>query len=232
MIAMQPSNYFVTRNHYAYDPEWPGTADSLFSYGILYSLQRLLDGKPALPVYPAGFDPGDVLSRQLLVNIDLARGTDALVDQPPDSAEAVRSFNVALTRLAHEPRAIVLNNVGIFFRNIGQLEFALQIYNEALNKPIITAGQRRDIIYNISNVYKDRGNNSVRDGDFSEAVRNYAEALKYDTGNTDLLLNIGLIYARGLHDTTRALDYLDRYLAKNPSDVRVDRMIKSLRQNQ
>lgn len=231
LIDRRPANYFVTRNHYTYEPEWPGLADSLYSYGVLYSLQRPLNGKPALPQYPIEFDPGDVLSRQLLVNIDLARGMDALDDQPPDSAEATRSFNVALTRLAHEPRAIVLNNVGIFYRSIGQLELALQTYNEALSRPIITGGQRRDIIYNISNVYKDQGNISVSGGDFSEAVHKYTEALKYDPGNLDLLLNIGLIYARGLHDTTSALGYLNKYLAKNPSDARVDKMIKSLRPN-
>jgi len=229
LIEKRLSNYFVTRNHYAYEPEWPGLPDSLYSDGILYSLQRPLDGKPVLPQYPAEFEPGDVLSRQLLINLDLARGEDALKGQPPDSAAALRAFNLALSRLPDEPRALVLNNVGIFFRSVGYLDLALRTYHEALSRPLSIDQQRRDIRYNISNVYKDWGNRSISVGDFGGAVRNYAEALKYDADNAELLLNMGLIYARGLHDTTRALEYLDRYLAKNPSDTRVDGLIKALR---
>ena len=183
---------------------------------------------PPILEYPEDYDTGDVLSRQLLVNLDLARGEQMLYENPGDSSSALQAFAMALGRLKKEPRAIVLNNVGIYFRNAGFSSLAIEAYREALEKPLISPGERRDILYNVSNVYKDIGNRFIESQDYRSAVASYEEALKYDRNNTALLLNIGLIYSRMLNEAARARPFLKRYLELKPDDSRVREYLDSL----
>jgi len=98
----------------------------------------------------------------------------------------------------------------------------------ALRKPLMTSTERNEIMYNISNVYKDLGNVCLKVNDFKGAATNYTKALEHDTGNSRLLLNLGIIYAQRLNEKSKGIDYLNRYLAQNPSDTEIRRLVNSL----
>ena len=219
---------FLAKNGYAYEPEWLNLNVPYYSYGILYSVNTQPQTTPKVLEYPFDYEPGDVLSRQLLINLDLARGETDLKEAPYDTSAADIAYNLAFSRLQDEPRAVVLNNVGIYFRGAGFYDLALRTYNLALTKPIITSAMRHDIRFNMSNVYKSQGNLSLSGGNYQEAVNNFKEALKYDPDNARLFFNIGLIYVKGLADTSAACGYFQKYMNAVPSDARVRALVDSL----
>jgi len=229
VIKQAVGKKYLAKNHYIYEPDWLKLSEPIYSYGILYVVDEKPDNFPAVPEYPSGYAPDDVLSRQLLVNLDLSRGEQLLYENPEDSSSALAAFNSAIERLDHESQAVVLNNVGIFFRGAGYRDLALKVYALALEKPLISAKDRKDIFCNISNVYKDKGNNFLASKDFHGAVASFEKALEYDQYNPDLLLNIGLIYSQMLHDPANARAYLKRYLGVKPSDSRVREYLNSLK---
>ncbi len=221
-------NYLV-KNLVWNEPNWLPGRDSLYSDGILYSLLRPPETKASLPSFPADFDPGDFLSRLLLANLDLASAEERLQLAPPDSTGALADCRLAIARMKNEPRGECLNMIGAQLRRFGFGDLALEAYNLGLNKPLLREKHRRELLFNISNVYKDRGNAAHQTGNFTLAVDNYIEALNYDSTNSKLLLNIGLIYAQNLNDRDNALVYLNKYLALVPSDARVRDFVNSLR---
>jgi len=228
VIRYAKGKKFLVKNHYLHEPYWLKLSKPISSYGILYAVQEKPAKTATFLEHPPDYDPGDPLSRQLLVNLDLARGEEALQSRPADLTAAQEAFSRALDRMKNEPRARVLNEIGIYFRHAGQLQLALDTYRRALQKPLITPRQRRDIIYNISNIHKDRGNAHLKAGDYRRAVASYIEALKYDQDNSKLLLNIGMIYARKLDDRSNALLYLNEYLELNPSETEIRSLVRSL----
>jgi len=219
---------YLTKNHYIYEPDWLKFKFPVYSYGILYAINQIPDSSPEALKYPAEYDPDDVLSRQLLANLDLARGESYLKESPVDTAAALAAYNLAYKRLENEPRAIALNNLGIYYRGAGYLDPAYKTYNLALIKPIITQSLKRDILYNLSNIYKDRGNNYLSAKDYANAATTFIEALTYDPDNIGLFLNIGLIYATVLNDTTQACYYLQKYFSQKPGDKRVEDLMRKL----
>ncbi|MCD6163419.1 MAG: DUF2723 domain-containing protein [candidate division Zixibacteria bacterium] len=229
IINNAAENKYLVKNHYAYEPEWLNISEPFYSYGILYSINNKQANSPNISKYPIDYKPGDVLSRQLLVNLDLARGEKCLTEEPYDTTAAFAAFNLALNRLENEPRAVVLNNLGIYFRSGGYLELAHRTYIKALEKPIITASTRQDITFNISNLYKDRGNNHLASKDYHNAIGSYIRALNYDPDNTDLMLNIGLIFSQILNDTANACIYLEKYLDIKPSDTKVRNFLDKIK---
>jgi tetratricopeptide (TPR) repeat protein len=218
----------LVKNHAVNEPEWLPGRDSLYSNGVLYSLLRPALTKTSVPDYSADYDPGDFLSRMMLANLDLARGEEKLLLTPPDTTGALDDFRLADTRLQNEPRGECLNQIGAYLRRCGFGDMALDTYREALTRPILSSKQRGEILFNISNVYKDRGNSAHQRGDYMAAVANYFEALNYDPANTTLMLNIGLIYLQDLRDPAKALPYFNRYLILEPNDTRVRNLIRSL----
>jgi len=219
---------YLAKNHYIYEPDWLKFKFPIYSYGMLYALKPMPDKAPGILKYPVDYDPDDVLSRQLLVNFDLAGGESYLKESPVDTTAALTAYNRAYKRLENEPRAIALNNLGIYYRGAGYPNLAYKTYNLALTKPIITQPLRRDILYNISNIFKDKGNNYLAISDYRKASANFIEALNYDPENSDLLLNIGLIFAQALNDTSQACDYLQRYLKIKPAATRVKDLLENL----
>lgn len=222
-------NKYLVKNHYTYEPEWLNISQPFYSYGILYSINDKPTNSPNVLKYPIDYNPGDILSRQLLVNLDLARGEQCLAEEPYDTSAAFAAFNLALKRLENEPRAVVFNNLGIYFRSGGYLELAHKAYKKALVKSIITPSTRQDITYNISNLYKDEGNNYLAMKDYHNAVSSYLRALNYDPNSTDLMLNIGLIFGQMLNDTANACIYLEKYLDMKPSDTKVRDFLDKLK---
>jgi tetratricopeptide (TPR) repeat protein len=219
---------FIVKNHAMNMPEWLPGSDSLYSHGVLYSLMRPAPPTISVPNYPADYDPGDFLSRMVLVNLDLARGEEKLLLAPPDTTAALIDFHMAAIRLKNEPRGECLNLIGAYLRRSGFGDLALDNYREALTRPILSPTQKREILFNISNVYKDRGNIAHQRGDYVASVTNYIEALNYDPANAKLMLNIGLVYLQNLRDPADALVYLNKYLVLEPNDTRVRDLIRSL----
>jgi tetratricopeptide (TPR) repeat protein len=218
---------FFAKNYVVNEPEWLPGRDSLYSHGVLFSLLRPALTKTSVPNYPANFDPGEFLSRMALANLDLVRGEEELLSTPPDTTGALSDFRLASTRLQHEPRGECLNLIGAQLRRSGFGDLALDIYREALTRPILSPTHRREILFNISNVYKDRGNSAHQRGDYLAAVTNYIEALNYDPANSKLMLNIGLIYLQNLRDSANAHVYLNKYLLLEQNDTRVRDLIRS-----
>ncbi len=211
MISFADRKMYLVKNHYIYEPDWLNIKEPLYSHGILYAVNEKPESSIEVLKYPVSYEPGDVLSRQLLVNLDLARGENLLSENPDDTSLALKEFNLALRRMDNEPRTIVLNNLGIYFRGAGFLDLALKTYKKALEKPFITPSNRRDILFNISNVYKDYGNKFLSLKDYHNAAKSYEEALRYDQFNPDLLNNLAIIYGQVLGDTARAGFYIEKY---------------------
>jgi tetratricopeptide (TPR) repeat protein len=221
---------FLVKNYVVNEPEWLPGRDSLYSHGILCSMLHPFPAKAAVPDYSADFDPGDFMSRTALANLDLARGEEKLLLDPPDTTGSLTDFRQANKRLQYEPRGEFLNLIGAHLRQSGFGDLALESYREALNRPILSSAQKREIFFNMSNVYKDRGNSAHQRGDYATAVADYLEALNFDQVNAQLMLNIGLIYLQNLHDPENALIYLNKYLILEPNDTRVRNLIRSLGQ--
>lgn len=169
------------------------------------------------------------MSQELLVNLDLVLAEESLLKQPPDSLAALRHLGSGLGRYDNEPRAVLLNQLGIFCRKFGASEIALECYRRALDKPILTTQQTAEIEFNISNVYKDRGNAAMARSDYRAAASEFVQALNYDGKNTRLLLNLALIYEQQLFDRSNALVYFKRYLELVPDDARVRNLMNNLR---
>ena len=219
----------LAKNHHVSEPAWLGTQVELFSCGILYAAGKKPSTCLPVPEYPPDYDPGDPHARSILVNLDLARGEETLESVPPDSAALLAAYKMAIHRMEYEPRALLPNQIGIYFRQVGLPDMALEAYRFSLDRPLITPQQRRDIRYNISNIYKDKANAYYKAGDPESAVAAYIEASQYDQDNPALLRNIGLIYLRDLSKPKEALRYLEKYLDLNPSDTEIDNLVTSLR---
>ncbi len=229
ILKREQGRLYLAKSHYQNEPDWWAGLDSLFSFGMLYDTRPTDQPAKAVPEYPASYDPGDLMSRELLVNLDLIRGEELLLPGVSDTAAALTQFRLALGRYDVETRGVLLNQLGIYFRKAGARDLALETYNRALEKPILSSSQREEIRFNISNIYKDRGNIAVEQNDFAGAVKDFELALEYDQKNARLLLNIGLIYAQQLKDNNNARRYLTRYLELEPGDSRVVQLLGTLR---
>lgn len=227
ILELEQGRQYLAKFHYQYEPEWWEGLDSLFSFGMLYDTRPPNQAAKDVPSYPSSYDPGDLMSRELLVNLDLIRGEEFL--QAEDRAKAYDQFQMALGRYDTETRGVLLNELGIYFRKVGARELALETYNRALKKPILSGGQRAEIRFNISNIHKDRANMAMDSSDYVAAVMHFEEAANFDESNSRLILNIGLIYAQHLKDNDRARRYLARYLELEPGDQRVQQLLGSLR---
>ena len=71
VIAFADGMKYLAKSHYIYEPSWLNTTKPLYSHGILYTVNDKPDRDIEILKYPIGYRPGDVLSRQLLVNLDL-----------------------------------------------------------------------------------------------------------------------------------------------------------------
>ncbi len=229
ILKHEQGRLYLSKSHYQNEPDWWEGLDSLFSFGTLYDTRPTDQPAKAVPAYPASYDPGDLMSRELLVNLDLIRGEELLLPGYSDTAAALAQFRLALGRYEAETRGVLLNQLGIYFRKAGARDLALETYSRALEKPILSSAQRDEIRFNISNIYKDRGNIAVDRNDYAEAVNAFVQALEYDQKNERLLLNIGLIYAQQLKENNNARRYLTRYLELEPGDSRVVQLLGTLR---
>ncbi len=229
LLYLEHQRKFLAKNHYQNVPEWWGGLDTLHSYGMLYEFGPPPDTPMTVPQYPANYHPGDLMSRELLVNLDLIRGQDDLDATPPDSAGAEDAFEMALHRYDRERRGILFNQIGIFFRRMGFDSLAIKAYREGLQRPILAQQTRNEISRNISNIYKARANFAMRLSRYDIAIENFVEAQKYDPENAKMILDIALIYERKLGRPHDAVPYYERYLKLKPDDDRVRRALEAIK---
>ncbi len=227
-LQCAPGPKFLVKSHFPYAGEWYRTPDTLYSAGLLYATMPP-EHATSIPNAARGA-PADYKSRQMLINLELCRGEEDLLRQTPaDSLQAVAAFRRAQQYLSGETRGALHNQLGIFFRHVGLEELALASYDQGLAAPRLTAGEKAEIIFNISNVYKDRGNRLAQGGDYSGAVEAFIKALENDPQSDWLIYNIGVICVNYLHQPQRGLPYLESYLRAHPEDQNVGKLVGKLR---
>jgi len=169
------------------------------------------------------------MSRELLANLDLIRGEDALLLKPPDTTAARTAFDSALHRYDREIRGVLFNQLGIFFRSMGYSNLALKAYHEGLKQPVLAEQNRDEILFNISNVYKGWANDALQRRDPRGAVENFVKAAEYDPLNERVVLNIALLYERELGKPQEAIPWYERYLKLDPDNDQVRRALDAIK---
>ena len=225
-----PGVKHLVKSHHIYDEEWLVVPVKLYSHGVLYSSSPPVSA-PVIPALDAGGAPQDFKSRQIMLNLKLCRGEEFLNRSPPDSSRAYNSFKQAVLVMEGESRGALHNQLGIFFRHAGYRDLALKSYDNGLNSRRLNEKERAEIIFNISNIYKDMGNDYAAASDFRKAAEAYAEALKFDPLNPRLYFNVGLILFQRLNQPEKGLQYLESYLKMNPGDRQIRAMVDSYKRS-
>ncbi len=129
---------------------------------------------------------------------------------------AISKYREALPLLRssgnHERAATVLNNVGLFYRTLGELNHALDFYNQALTLRRQIGDRRGEAIS-----LDDLGYIYVELGEMQKGLDLYEQALAIERADKSqrleaiTLTNMGSVYF-ALGETDRALDYYSRAL--------------------
>jgi tetratricopeptide (TPR) repeat protein len=216
----------LAKCHFPYSADWYSADQRLYSLGMIYSLTPPVRIAPPIPT-PDAAAKMDFKSRQILINLAFCRAESFLRQSQPDSARATADFRRAFDFLEEEPRAALWNQLGIAYRHFAQEDLALAAYERALKAPRMNAKERGEIVFNVSNIYKDRGNRLSATGEFARAAQAFENALNYDPDNPKLLYNVGVIYVHYLQNPQKGAPYLQRYLATNPGDEKVRKLLET-----
>ena len=119
----------------------------------------------------------------MLSNMHLCIGEDLLA--LGDTSRALTEFRKARDACARSDEASVHNSLGIFFRRQRWQAMAQEEYELALKSAHLTAFEEANILVNLGNLRKDKG-------EFSTAGEYYHKALEINSGNTDALYNLAL----------------------------------------
>jgi len=226
LLERASTPHYLAKAHYPFAQEWTTAPVTLYSHGILYAAQP--PQTSPLPDPAALTGPPDFKSRQILVNMALSRGEELLYADPPDTTGARSAFRLAMDYLKSEPRAALHNQLGIAFRHLGAEDFALAAYDRGLKALRLTPRERDEIIFNVSNIYKDRGNRRAAAGDAAGALEAFSRALEYDPGNGPVLFNVGYLHYT-LGRPRESVPYLESYLRLNPGDARARQLLEAAR---
>jgi hypothetical protein len=134
-------------------------------------------------------DPGkqlDFKGLTMLCNLYLCRGED--LQATGDDSRAMSDYNIAADLAASSSEASIHGSLGIFYRKMRKTGLAEQEYNRALNSRHLTGFERANILVNLGNVRKDKGN-------LAEAIDLYNQALKINNNNDDARYNLALAIA-------------------------------------
>ena len=128
----------------------------------------------------------------------------------------IRKYREALPLLLssgnHERAATVLNNIGLFYRTLGELNNALDFFTQALTLRRQIGDRRGEAIS-----LDDLGHIYVELGEMQKGLDLYEQALalerayKFQRGEAVTLTNMGSVYSE-LGETDRALDLYSRAL--------------------
>jgi len=140
---------------------------------------------------------------------------------PSNPAEGTRLFQLAIqqSEQQHTQQALQLfeqsaaadptqpathNNLGILYKQTGQLDKAIDAYRQAIAQQSIYP----DAYYNLALAYRAKG-------EFSEAEKAYLKALDQNSQFTDARYNLGILYELYLGQPGKALEQYQAYLQLN-----------------
>jgi tetratricopeptide (TPR) repeat protein len=139
-----------------------------------------------------------------------------------DINNQIRKYNLALNyyqyaldiRQKQIPKddiqiALVLNNIGVVYKHMGDIDRAIEFYQQSLETGSSKDVHRADTLANLGSVYRDRN-------DLDTALNYYQQALSIkeeipDRNKANITRNIGLIY-QDKQDWTNALKYFNQTL--------------------
>lgn len=100
------------------------------------------------------------------------------------------------------------NNMGWTYENLQNFSKALECYEKALtfDKQFISSWIGKSWIL-------------WKQGKLEQAINGYEEILKIDPANQPVLINLTALYNDGLHEYEKAVEYAQRALSVNPSDL-------------
>lgn len=229
LLSVTKEEVYFVKSFFPFDTGVVDIIKNYYSDGILFSSVEPKQ-KPKIPEFKVDTSVNDFKSRQILINAALCRAQDAIQPGKTNQFKAIQEFEKAIDYMGNEPRASIINQLGVSFRHLKQRELALQVYEKALQAPIITDREAVEIRFNISNIYKDRGNDLAKINEFEGAAQAYLTALEFDPNNPSLLYNIGIIYVNVLQQPQRGIPYLEAYLKLNPTDQNVRNLLNSVNQ--
>jgi tetratricopeptide (TPR) repeat protein len=134
-------------------------------------------------------DPEKILDFKgltMLCNLYLCRGED--LQLLGNDSQAMSDYNFAAELASASTEASIHNSLGIFFRKMKKSGLAEQEYETALDSRHLTAFERANILVNLGNLRKDKG-------DFPEAMEMYNKALAINSDLNDAKYNIALTRA-------------------------------------
>ncbi|MCX6641369.1 MAG: DUF2723 domain-containing protein [bacterium] len=225
ILQKAPGRKFLAKSHFPYDENWYKVQAKYFPSGILYSTSAVSIAAQ-LPQPTEDKIPDDFKSLQMLINIELSRAEDAMHNIPPMRDLADESVQRAQSYLADEPRGALHNQLGIALRHLGMLDAALGSYQKGLESARLNDSERKEIIFNISNIHKDRGNQFLASGQYQQSVNAFSKALEYDPQNSRLLYNVGAIYLKYLNRPDKGIPYFESYLELNPGDEQTRQLVE------
>jgi len=122
----------------------------------------------------------------MLCNLYICRGED--LQLLGNDSQAMSDYNIAAELAAASTEASIHNSLGIFFRKMRKSGLAEQEFEAALDSHHLTAFERANILVNLGNLRKDKGN-------FAEALEMYYKALAINSDLNDAKYNIALTKA-------------------------------------
>ncbi len=171
--------------------------------------------------------PGHVTSlASTLGSVQAAGKTSGVQPKPPNPAEGARLFQSALQQLqqrntqqalqlfeqsagADPTQPATYNNIGILYKQAGQLDKAIQAYQQSIAQQAINP----DAYYNLALAYR-------ANGQFKEAEGAYLKALAQNDQFADAHYNLGILYELYLAQPVKALEQYQAYLRLNGSHVK------------
>lgn len=116
--------------------------------------------------------------------------------------EALRLFEQSAAADPTQPATH--NNLGILYKQTGQLDKAIDAYRQAIAQQSIYP----DAFYNLALAYRAKG-------EFNEAEKAYLKALAQNSQFTDARYNLGILYELYLGQPGKALEQYQAYLKLN-----------------
>jgi tetratricopeptide (TPR) repeat protein len=230
LLQKAPGKKFLVKSHYYWDEDWYQTKVKLFSAGLLYTTSSA----PVTPLFPSLTPeklPDDFKSRQMLINLELCQAEDAMRKLPALRDQAEEAVARAQALLEDEPRASMHNQLGVSLRHMKMYPAAFAAYDRALKAPRMSDTEEKEITFNISNLFKDQGNEALAKQDYYKAAVLFCKALEKDPNNSQLLYNVGAIYLHYLKMPEKAIPYFESYLELVPNDNATRELVETTKKN-
>ncbi len=114
-------------------------------------------------------------------------------------------------------------NLGAAYQNKGDNLNAIEAYK----KGIAMSPNNPNIMKNMSNIYNSIGVNYFNQKDWTNAMNNFNEVLKYDPNSTNAITNIGCVY-QNTGNNEKAMEYYLKGLTLDPKNAVAHRNISQI----